>query len=89
MSIQEKLNTMWAQGKTTDVVFEFRAITETMHQMLSEAIEKIDELSSSTSFQVVDSELKQEGSAIRKILSDAKMALDQHQEFLNWNQPEN
>jgi len=88
MSVKEKLNEAWQTDKTTDAIFEFRALAENAYNVLQETLTKIDEIASSDNFADVDTEIKQTGVAIRKILKDAKDALDGHGEFINWKQPE-
>ena len=88
MAIKNKLNEAWQTDKTTDAIFEFRATVENAFNVLQETISKIDEIASSASFADVDTEIKQVGVAIRKILKDAKEALDAHKDFIEWKQPE-
>lgn len=86
--IKEKLDSAWQTDKTMDSIFEFRALAQNAFGVLMETVSKIDEIASSTNFQDVDSEIKQTGAAIRKILKDAKDALEIHGEFIAWQQPE-
>lgn len=88
MSMKEKLDSAWQADKMTDAVFEFRATAENAFNVLQEAISRIDEIASSANFADVDEEIKQTGVAIRKILNNAKDALDIHGEFIGWRQPE-
>jgi len=88
MAIKNKLNEAWQNDKTTDAIFEFRATVENAFNVLQETVGRIDEIAASDSFVDVDAEIKQAGVAIRKILKDAKEALDSHGEFLEWKQPE-
>jgi len=88
MAIKNKLNEAWQTDKMTDTIFEFRATVENAFSVLQEAISKIDEIAASANFVDVDDEIKQTGVAVRKILKDAKEALDAHGDFINWKQPE-
>ena len=88
MAIKNKLNEAWQNDKMTDAIFEFRATVENAFNVLQEAVSRIDEIVASDSFVDVDAEIKQAGVAIRKILKDAKEALDSHNDFIAWTQPE-
>ena len=88
MSVKNKLNEAWHSDKMTNAIFEFRATVENAFNVLQEAITRIDEIASSANFADVDAEIKAEGVDIRKILKNAKDALDAHLEFINWKQPE-
>jgi hypothetical protein len=86
MAIITKLDAAWATNETMDALFEFRAVAENAWNNLQEAVSRIDALTSSAKFTTVDTELKTEGVAVRKIINDAKVALDLHAAFLNWKQ---
>lgn len=88
MAITEKLDQSWETNKAMDSVFEFRAVSENVYNVLQESITRIDEIAGGTDFQGVDLEIKSEGQVIRQILNQAKESFDQHQKFLNWTQPE-
>ena len=88
MAIKNKLNEAWQTDKMTDAVFEVRAQVENAFNVLQETILKIDEIAGSANFADVDAEIKSEGVAIRKIINDAKKALDAHKDFIDWKQPE-
>ena len=86
MAITAKLDTAWATNETMDALFEFRAVAENAWNNLQEAVSNIDRITSSAKFATVDAELKTEGVVVRKIIFDAKVALDGHAAFLNWKQ---
>jgi len=88
MAIKQKLDTAWQTNKAMDAVFEFRAQVENAYNILQETIARIDEIITGANFKDVDSEIKNEGSAIRNILNQSKSALDGHKDFINWRQPE-
>lgn len=87
MAIKQKLNVAWKTNESMDAVFEFRAQTENLYNVLQETIARIDEIVNGASFVGVDAEIKSEGQAIRQILNQSKQALDSHIDFLNWRQP--
>lgn len=86
MAITDKLNTAWATNETMDALFEFRAVTENALNNLQEAVSRIDAITSTAKFTTVDPELKAEGIAVRKIIFDARAALESHGAFVNWKQ---
>jgi hypothetical protein len=87
MAITTKLNTAWATNEAMDAVFDVRAAAENVYTELQNALTRINELTQGASFASVDQEIKTEGQQIITILNQAKSALDDHTDFLDWRQP--
>jgi len=88
MAIKDKLDTAWQTNEAMDAVFEFRAQVENVYNVLQESIARIDEIVADASFADVDSEIKSEGSTVRNILNQSRVALDGHSDFINWRKPD-
>ena len=88
MAINAKLNDEFEEGKQSEEVFSFRAISENAYSILQETITQLEEIKASGRFNLVDAEIKAKGQAILTILKDAKNLLDAHSDFLNWQKPE-
>ena len=86
--ITEKLNEEWTRNIQADAVFEFRAEAQRFYWELCETLDKLNEIKSRSSFNLVDPAIKQEGQDFLDKLNALKNAIDaQHLDLVNWVQP--
>lgn len=88
MPIKTKLNQAWQANEAVDAVFELRAQTENVYNVLEETVARIDEIVASEEFEDVDAEIKAKANAIKGILQGVINSLKNHLDFINWRKPE-
>lgn len=87
MAIQEKLSELWESGETADAVFEFRQAFETAYNVIVGTINKLNKIVAENDFDGIDSEILAEGATCREALEAASLILNDHTDFIIWEQP--
>lgn len=88
MSIKDKLNSEFEEGKQSESCFSFRALSQNCYEVIKETIDRLEEIKNNKRFDKIDVEIKQEAQAVLNIFKQTLTALDPHKELLNWTQPE-
>jgi hypothetical protein len=84
--LKDKLNQAWSSNQTTEAIFEFRALIQNLYSVLQQTLDRINTITAGTSFQNVDTEIKEAGVALINILNTAKSELDNYSDLINWEE---
>ena len=84
--LKDKLNQAWESNQTTEKIFEFRALIQNLYSVLQQTLDRINTITADTSFQNVDTEIKEAGMTLITILNSTKVELDNYQELINWTE---
>lgn len=86
--VSDKLDLEWNRGQQSKAVFAFRSSVQNLSFVTNQTIDRLNALVAGTTFSGVDQEIKTEGQEILNAIEQLQTFFVQHDEFINWEQPQ-